>query len=418
MMNNKTIEYRDVMFSKVDFKNNTLVFLFLLLGFSLPSSTAILNLSLVLIIIYSVLFVPKSDWILVIKHPIVVVSLLLFSSVVIHQVISENVGGWELVSKYRKWAYILMLSPLFLYAKDKLKYIAYGFCTANVIVLFLSLFVWITGFGVLNIPVDNPTVFKLHITQNFFMAISCVLFFYFAMKSSGKDRGFFLAICLASIVNIIFCVQGRTGYLAILTAISVIPFFFLDIKKTIAVCFIGALMASGVFFTDNSASERVKLGFNEIERCVDSGDYTAASCNSSMGLRIFYWNSALKKIKSNPLFGYGPSNQFIPRLPGSPEGYSVENNPHNEYLMQGVQLGFYGIILFLSLHLIAIFKLIKSNSQQEKLVFVVLSMYITANFFNSFVNDIAEGTLYMIVFAIVVALTLPKNQSKVINNYA
>ncbi|MGL4600081.1 MAG: O-antigen ligase family protein, partial [Plesiomonas sp.] len=237
------------------------------------------------------------------------------------------------------------------------------------------------------------------------------------LKSNGVIRYLSLVICLASIVNIIFCVQGRTGYLAILTAISVIPFFFLDVKKTIAVFFIGALMVGGVFLTDNSASERVKLGFNEIERCVDSGDYTAESCNSSMGLRIFYWNSALQKIKSHPIFGYGPSNQFIPRLPGSPDGYSVENNPHNEYLMQGVQLGGYGVILFLALHFIAIFKLLKIDTKQTRLVFIILSMYITANFFNSFVNDIAEGTLYMVVFALVVAFTLPRNEGKAINNY-
>ena len=103
------------------FKNPILIFLFFLLGAALPSSAALINVSLALMLLGSFFWVPKKTWIDVMTHPVVVISITIFLSLILHQLISDHPGGWKLVSKYKKWAYIPLLSPLFFLYKDKIK---------------------------------------------------------------------------------------------------------------------------------------------------------------------------------------------------------------------------------------------------------------------------------------------------------
>lgn len=390
------------------FKNPILIFLFFLLGAALPSSAALINVSLALMLLGSFFWVPKKTWIDVMTHPVVVISITIFLSLILHQLISDHPGGWKLVSKYKKWAYIPLLSPLFFLYKDKIKFLLYGFCGVNTFILLLSLIVWVSGISLFGIDVDNPTVFRFHITQNFFMAIYCVMMFYFGMRLCGYARFAMLFLSCLAFLNVIFCVQGRTGYIAMLAAMLVAPIIFVSTRKLVFLLFVTLLGVVGLSFTDNSAVDRIKLGVQESKLCISSQSYSSEACASSMGLRLFYWASAVDKIKENPLFGYGPSESFIPVF--IDESIGVRNNPHNEYLMQGVQLGIYGIVLFIAINTIAAVKLIALRSKGGKLGLVILSMYLVSNLFNSFVNDFAEGTLYMVFFIVLVAYTSKENK--------
>lgn len=390
------------------FKNPILIFLFFLLGAALPSSAALINVSLALMLLGSFFWVPKKTWIDVMTHPVVVIAITIFLSLILHQLISDHPGGWKLVSKYKKWVYIPLLSPLFFLYKDKIKFLLYGFCGVNTFILLLSLIVWGSGISLFGIDVDNPTVFRLHITQNFFMAIYCVMMFYLGMRTYGYARLVMLLLSCLAFFNVIFCVQGRTGYLAIFTAILVAPLLFVSVRKLVVLLFVALLAVMGLSLTDNGASDRIKLGLHESEQCISSQSYSSEACASSMGLRLFYWTSAIDKIKGNPLFGYGPSESFIPAFVY--KDIAVKNNPHNEYLMQGVQLGIYGIALFIAINAIAAVKFIMLKTKDGKLGFVILSMYLASNLFNSFVNDFAEGTLYMILFIVLVAYTAKESK--------
>ena len=93
------------------------------------------------------------------------------------------------------------------------------------VTLFPSYLIWSGLFpeGVFRGNATDPTVFRLHVTQNFFMAFASFAPARLARSESKKAlRGLLLRGVLA-LFNVIFMVQGRTGYLVV--ALLLIFFF-------------------------------------------------------------------------------------------------------------------------------------------------------------------------------------------------
>ena len=64
--------------------------------------------------------------------------------------------------------------------------------------------------------VENPTVFKLQITHNFFMALAVFLWFQEGLRAQRLEMKlvYWLACCLG-IANVLIMIGGRTGYVAL-----------------------------------------------------------------------------------------------------------------------------------------------------------------------------------------------------------
>lgn len=135
--------------------------------------------------------------------------------------------------------------------------------------------------------------------------------------------------------------------------------------------------------------------------------------------RIYYINS-LELIKEHPVLGTGTGSfpiaykNFVIKhklFNMKNEEYLFINNPHNEYLLFGVQFGIYGILLLLS-WLIQLFKFsykINANLQERYILQgLVINMFIGCCL-NSWLLDFTAGHLFIIFTAICLGASTNEN---------
>lgn len=216
-----------------------------LLGIGLPTSNFIMNLSMVLAVICLLLSRDTRYVKVLVKNPLIWLPALMFLLLAISLLWHHNLYGKVMVGKYSKLLYILPLAMFFVLSRSLASYFAKGFLLANAVILAASLWV-----GVLHMPLGqidplNPYVFKLQITHNFFMALAAVIWLSLAFRSQGLKRwGYALLVCLA-VYNIIFMVQGRTGYIALAAAFGMWGLLSLSNRQRLGMV-VGALIVAAI----------------------------------------------------------------------------------------------------------------------------------------------------------------------------
>lgn len=379
-----------------------------LLGIGLPTSNFIMNLSMVLAVICLLLSRDTRYVKVLVKNPLIWLPALMFLLLAISLLWHHNLYGKVMVGKYSKLLYILPLAMFFVLSRSLASYFAKGFLLANAVILAASLWV-----GVLHMPLGqidplNPYVFKLQITHNFFMALAAVIWLSLAFRSQGLKRwGYALLVCLA-VYNIIFMVQGRTGYIALAAAFGMWGLLSLSNRQRLGMVVGALIVAAIVAIVPNRAVERLQQGVTEIQSCLavtDTADKEA--CDSSMGLRTAFMLESVKLIEQAPVLGHGAGGFW---LSFSEDAYSI--NPHNEYLMQTVQSGIIGLALFFGWMWCYFRSALRLPAHLRNILVSLLCAYLACHLFNSFLLDSSEGHLFIILTAIVASYSVipPKEQ--------
>jgi putative effector of murein hydrolase LrgA (UPF0299 family) len=95
-----------------------------------------------------------------------------------------------------------------------------GFMGAMLLTLILSYLLWmglLPKWEVIRGVAANPTIFKLHITHNLFMAFTAfVCAVQVRYVATPRQRGIWVVLALLAAANVLFMVHGRTGYLVLL----------------------------------------------------------------------------------------------------------------------------------------------------------------------------------------------------------
>ena len=195
-------------------------------------------------------------------------------------------------------------------------------------------------------PVDCY-VFHDHIKHNTFMAFTAFATAVLArFAKTDKARILWAGFSFLALINVLFMVNGRTGHLIVLV---LIPYYFFSwsSRKSIAALFITCLCMGLLIwiYPSNPLSARARLAVKEIK----TWHYgKPASDKSSSGLRLEYYTNSLKLIKQNPVIGTGTGSfkaSYSELIKGT--GFNQSDNPHNDFLMTGVQFGLLGILVLL-----------------------------------------------------------------------
>lgn len=238
---------------------------------------------------------------------------------------------------------------------------------------------------------DNPYVFKLYITQNFFMAY-CALILAVWSFFEGGNRLIHVSLAMLAAANVLFMVQGRTGYI-VLAAFILYLFFRKFGKKGLLVGMMAtALLGTSAYFGSNAFRERVEAAASEFSHWHEGH---ATKDTNSIGQRLEYDANTLALIEKHPLFGVGTGG-FRQAYAEEVKGTAMipTHHPHNEFLLIASQLGMPGLFLLLLLFRV-------QWREAERLPFLenylarglVLAM-VTGCLFNSFLLDHAEGLFY------------------------
>jgi O-antigen ligase len=334
-----------------------------LIGFAVPVSVALDNLLLAVVLLFA-LFNARPVWGLCIHHPVARAAWLLFLMLALAMSwgaapLREASG---ILGKYIDLAFI----PLFMLAfanPETRRWAQRAFLVAMSLTLFFSYLVgldilapqrWMSGLA----SAGNPVIFHSHITQNNMMAFTAFLALLNARAVvSLRERVAWGAFALLAIANVLFMVQGRTGYAILLLLLGWFAWTTLARRATargrtwgwrqgVAIGLAGMALAVTAYLASPRLHERVSLIASEYQAWQAGG----SDAVSSTGQRLSFYSNTLQIVAEHPLFGVGTGG-FPAAYEQQTQGQDVmkTKNPHNEYLMVAVQTGVIGLALLLYL---------------------------------------------------------------------
>lgn len=309
----------------------------------------------------------------------------------------------DFLGKYDDFFFVALFIPLFREPRVR-RYALTGFALAMAVTLLLS---YLIAAGVLPAtPLfdgdpHNPTVFKLHITQNLLMAFAAYLFAVAARHQAVRWKRFALFLLAGlAIFNVLFMVQGRTGYV-VLGALMVYYFYdWLGWKGIAAGITAIALLTGAAFFTSTAFHQRLSLGLSEFSQW-----HPGRASETSIGLRLEWYRNSLAIIREHPFFGVGTgnfANAYAEKVKGT--GMELTRNPHNEYFLITVQTGIVGLglLLYLFYRQWRLAVLLPTRIEYDIARGLVLTIAL-GSLFNSLLLDHTEGLFYAWMSALLYA---------------
>jgi O-antigen ligase len=369
----------------------------LALGLSIPISTALDNLLLPLLVLLWLAsggFAGK--WALVRRNPVALLAILLFVWLLAGMSYAAVPVGERLgvLGKYRELLLIPLLATLFRTPQERGLALAF-FAAAMGVTLLASYGIALEVLPPLilaeGIP-GNPVVFKRQITHNFFMALAAFFFAVWALEArTPSKRMAFWASALLATANVLFMVQGRTGYVVLSALITLLFFERLRLKGVIAAATLLGVLFAAAYGLSHSFKSRVDMAVQEALAWK-----AEEAQSSSIGWRLEYLVNSLAVFVRNPLLGVGTGGfhqAYAEQVAGTQKERT--HNPHNEYLMIAVQVGLPGLALLLLLFATQLRLAAQLSCATERVLArgVVLAVAVGC-LFNSLLLDHAEGLFY------------------------
>ncbi|MBK9161548.1 MAG: O-antigen ligase family protein [Nitrosomonadales bacterium] len=388
-----------------------------LIGLAVPVSVALDNL-LLAIVLLGALFNARSIWQTAVQHTVARAAWLLFLGLFAAMFYGETPlrEAAGILGKYADLAFIPMFM-LILSGEIARRRAQYAFLAAMGATLLLS---YLVGLGWLPVqswmPVwaamDNPVIFHSHITQNNMMAMGAFLALLNLREaaSSGARLAWGTYAGLAGI-NVLFMVQGRTGYVILLLLLGWFAWTTLarhrhkrgkawDWRHATAALLLLAGMASAAFLASPRLHDRVSMVADEFQAWQPNHGW-----ESSTGQRLDYYYNTLQIVQQHPLFGVGTGG-FQAAFARQVEGSEVlrTHNPHNEYLMVTVQCGLAGLALLLYLFYAQwrYAPLLETPFEQDAARGLVLA-YMANCLVNSALLDHSDGLFFAFMTAVLFA---------------
>lgn len=315
------------------------------IGFSIPISTALTNILCPLALLLILAEKPhKEKFHGLLHHPVASIALLLFAVMLLG--FSYTSVSWSdaglMLDKYRELLYI----PLFIiiFRDDKTRqWGLYAFLSAMGLTLFLSYLMALTGWDLGKGTPETPFVFKNYITQSLLMALATYLVAVQVWKEN-RWTGLRSVVVALAIYNILFMSEGRTGYLVLFCLILLFSYQVYQLRGL----FIGSVILIIISFFIYIHSDVVQNRVNKLSE--NLRNYQQGETETSVGLRLEFYQNSLVLIAKNPLLGTGTGSfSYEYQKLAQPQGIHFTTNPHNEYLMIAAQWGLIGSGLFIYL---------------------------------------------------------------------
>jgi len=309
--------------------------------------------------------------------------------------------------KYRELVLVAILLPVFADPGAR-RWGLVAFCATVVLSVLISYLLhvgWVPGGGVFKGNPADPYVFKLRITHNFLAAFGAFVLAVATLRARQRWQKAVLALlALACAVNVLLLVQGRTGYVVLAGLVTYALVARLGYKGVVAGLALVAALGLAAFYGATGFHDRVVQTLREAQEA-----RTDPAAKTSIGLRLQFYRTSAEIIRERPLLGVGTGG-FPAAYAAKVRGTDMEptQNPHNEYLLLGTQVGLGGPLLFLALLaalLRAYGRLPKGTIEREVGQAMVVAMALGC-LFNAFLLDHTEGLVFAWVSALALGATL------------
>jgi hypothetical protein len=318
------------------------------------------------------------------------------------------------VLKYREFVYV----PLFLvvFRDARLRNVSISaYMLAAIILQGLTYYEKLTGadFGIASTTVDF-VVAKDRIIHSLMMAflvyLAAVRFAGAGEKPAGSvalPRVLYAVIIALSLYNILFMVQGRTGYVLLASLTSL---FLIERMGKRGVAFAAVLLCLGLWGgLKFSSMIRERVG----QTIVQLENQFGPERKHSPDPRMEFFANTAKLIRRHPFLGTGTGSfrsEYARLVAGTDD--KATSDPHNEYLHLATQLGIPGAAFFVVLLGVQWFAAARLLPPERHVGRGVVLTIAVGSLFNSLILSITGGLIYSYFTAIAFAeLSQPAQQA-------
>lgn len=384
--------------------------------FAVPISTAGVNIAATLFAVCA-LIAPEvwRNWRVLFTDRVCAAALLLAAGLTVSLVYTSADRGhaFDFLMKYRKVIYLPLLILVFRDCRTNAwtrsaMWLLYGSLTFAMLLSCTNYLGW-TAIGPWHStiePVKRAWAFKDHISAGIMTALLFYLSLMFVKHVQTRlAKAALLAVALLSIINVLLMLQGRTGQvIAILYIVSYVVARFVSLRKvrpavrwTSGIAIL--LIACGLVFAAlHSHHSRLAETNQEIS------EYETTNTNTSMGVRLVFYRRSLELMAERPLIGHGVGtvqaefDAFARNNTGA--AGATAGNPHNEFLLMGIQLGVVGIALFI-FFLVQIGRSAVGLAEPARtIVLAYLFAFTIGCLANSLLLNFTEGNLFIFLTGI------------------
>lgn len=250
------------------------------------------------------------------------------------------------------------------------------------------------------------TVYSSYLDQSIMTAGLAALCWNLRREFPGRmGRALAIAVAAVCAINVLFFLPGRSGQAALLAAIALAIFWALPMRLR-PVALLAPLVLIGVAMAVSPAFRDRLTSVVSESRAYSHGDRSL----TSSGIRLNFWQRSLEAIAESPVTGTGVGswNFEYRRLEGaglSPHSAAVRN-PHQEYLMWGVQLGLGGIVLLVAFLLIMARDASRFRPDVRHATWSFVAILAVVCLFNSTLFDALIGDYFCVLIGLLMVLGL------------
>lgn len=345
------------------------------------------------------------------KTPFIVRTILLVLAVMATSLLWTTAPPDDALGSLAKYGKLLVI-PLFWVVVRTRREALFGLAAFFVAQLFLVVSSWLLvarvpiPWATSNMAVQEYAVFSSYLDQGIMGALFAAL--------CWQLRGYFpsrfgpwiaVFISLMTLCNVFFILSGRSGHVVAVALISMSIMWELPRRYRLGAVFVPFLLISVLMVTPGKLRDRMSLVSTEVQSY--RADQPAVS---SSGIRLGLWTSSLSLVAKHPVLGSGIGSWSTEynRLQKSrnPQHIDVVGNwnPHQEYLLWGVQFGVAGPLLLLGLFAATVADTRSMKLHEARAAQLAVVALVVASLFNSSLYDAFIGDFFCITIAVLLAL--------------
>lgn len=330
----------------------------------------------------------------------------------------SQVEAFNSMGKYGKLLTIPIFCLMIRSQKEALLVLA-CFCAAQ---LFLLMSAWMLFFqmpvpwATSEIALSHHVVFSSYLDESLMSAVFAAVCWHLRALVPGQyGRYCAIAVCLFALGNVFFLLQGRSAHVVAILLLTLAIAWQLPRQYRLFVVVVPFVIVAVLYASSTTVQTRLNSLKNEVQSFSFQKGVNVHSNNSS-GIRLHFWRRALQSMSENPVLGSGAgswSNEFnrLERI-DNPEHKDINplGNPHQEYLLWGVQLGAVGMLLLFALMISVIKDTLPIDIQTARAAQSSLAALAIACLFNSSIYDAQIGDFFSVVLGLLLALGIQSKQ--------
>jgi len=256
-----------------------------------------------------------------------------------------------------------------------------------------------------NDPIGRYVVFSSYLDQSIMLATVAAVIWH--LRNDGLWPAWLAgALSIAALADTLLLLDGRSGFAVAIAMLTLAAVWAMPKKLRLPALVATPILVLGSLYLGSShIQNRVELIINESKAYSQQ-----VETETSSGWRLNAWQRSIQAIQEQPLLGHGVGSWAVTvkRLQGenskSVFGAGNASNPHQEYLLWGVELGIGGTLLLIALLLSLAMDARRFTPGVQKALWSAISAMAVACLFNSSLYDDLIGDFFCVLLGLLLAL--------------